>query len=70
MVTRTVHSLGTGRYIYDFLVGFSVEFEVVRVWILGKQDMSSLNETISIISRQRNNKVLYLRTMKKMDFPF
>lgn len=35
--------------IYNFLAGLNVEFDAVRVHILGKEDMSSLNETISII---------------------
>ena len=37
-------------HIYDFLAGLNVEFDAVRVQILGNQDLPSLNETISIIS--------------------
>ncbi|TXG64054.1 hypothetical protein EZV62_011048 [Acer yangbiense] len=35
--------------IYIFLVGLNVELDVVRVQVLGKEDLPSLNETISII---------------------
>ncbi|KAA3464562.1 Retrovirus-related Pol polyprotein from transposon TNT 1-94 [Gossypium australe] len=35
--------------IYDFLAGLNIEFDVVRVQILGKSDLPSLNEAISII---------------------
>ena len=35
--------------IYDFLAGLNIEFDVVRVQILGKEDMPSLNETIAAI---------------------
>lgn len=35
--------------IYDFLVGLNMEFDVVRVQILGKWDLPSLNEAIALI---------------------
>lgn len=34
---------------YDFLTGLSVEFDAVRVQSLGKEDLPSLSEIISII---------------------
>ncbi|XP_022731494.1 uncharacterized protein LOC111286004 [Durio zibethinus] len=35
--------------VYDFLAGLNVEFDQVRVQILGKQDLPSLNEVISMV---------------------
>ena len=35
--------------ICDFLAGLNIEFDVVRVQIMGKEDVPSLNETISIV---------------------
>lgn len=34
---------------YEFLVGLNVEFELVRVQVLGKEELPTLNETIAII---------------------
>ena len=35
--------------IFEFLVGLNVEFDQVRVQVLGKEDLSSINEVFSII---------------------
>ena len=35
--------------VYDFLAGLNVEFDQVRVQILGKDEIPTLNETISLI---------------------
>ncbi|KAK8317667.1 hypothetical protein V6Z12_A13G124300 [Gossypium hirsutum] len=35
--------------IYDFLAGLNVEFDAIRVQILGKEELPSLNETIAIV---------------------
>ena len=35
--------------IYDFLARLNIEFDAVRVQILGKEDLPSLNETIAMI---------------------
>ncbi|KAJ0083334.1 hypothetical protein Patl1_30044 [Pistacia atlantica] len=40
--------------IYDFLDGLNVEFNQVRVQLLGKEDLPSLNETISIINAEES----------------
>ena len=37
------------RRIYDLLAGLNVEFDAVRVQILGKDDLPSLNETIALV---------------------
>ena len=35
--------------IFEFLVGLNVEFDQVQVQVLGKEDLSSINEVFSII---------------------
>ena len=35
--------------IFEFLAGLNLEFDQVQVQVLGKEDLPSLNETISII---------------------
>ncbi|KAI9194566.1 hypothetical protein LWI28_007174 [Acer negundo] len=35
--------------IYTFLAGLNVEFDAVRVQVLGKEDLPSLNEVIGIV---------------------
>ncbi|KAG7991978.1 hypothetical protein I3843_02G104900, partial [Carya illinoinensis] len=35
--------------VHDFLAGLNAEFDQVRVQILGKEEVPSLNETISLI---------------------
>ena len=40
--------------IYDFLAGLNVEFDQVKVQILGKKDLPSLNETIFIINAEES----------------
>ncbi|XP_071918696.1 uncharacterized protein [Coffea arabica] len=42
--------------VYDFLTGLNVEFDQVRVQILGKERLSSLNETISLIRTEENRR--------------
>lgn len=46
--------------IYDFLAGLNAEFDVARVQILGKEDMSYLKETMVII-RKKDEGVLCLK---------
>ena len=45
--------------IYDFLAGLNVQFDGVKVQILGKQDLPSLNETISIIRTEEGRRRCY-----------
>ncbi|XP_059639462.1 uncharacterized protein LOC132281810 [Cornus florida] len=40
--------------VYDFLAGLNAEFDQVRVQILGKEEVPSLNETISLIQAEKN----------------
>ena len=42
--------------IYELLVGLNIEFDVVRVQILGKEDLPSLNETLAIICVEQGRK--------------
>ncbi|KAJ0103610.1 hypothetical protein Patl1_05363 [Pistacia atlantica] len=46
--------------IYDFLTGLNVEFDQVRVQVLGKEDLPSLNETISIINAEESRRGVML----------
>lgn len=48
--------------IYDFLAGINVEFDDVRVHILVKVDLPSLNETASIIQPEERRKSFMLET--------
>ncbi|XP_048227600.1 uncharacterized protein LOC125369430 [Ricinus communis] len=46
--------------VYDFLAGLNVEFDQVRVQILGKERFPSLNETISLIRAEENRREVML----------
>lgn len=35
--------------IYDFLVGLNLDFDAIRVQVLGMEDLTFLNETIAIV---------------------
>ena len=48
--------------IYDFLAGLNLEFDPVRVQILGKDDLPSLNEVISLIRAKKGRRVVILDT--------
>ena len=37
------------EWIFKFLVGLNIEFDQVRVQVLRKEDLSSINEVFSII---------------------
>jgi hypothetical protein len=48
--------------IYDFLAGLNVEFDAVRVQILGKEELPSLNETIAIILAEEGRRGVMIAT--------
>jgi len=48
--------------IYDFLAGLNAEFDSVRVQILGKEDLPSLNETMAIIRTEEGRRSVMLET--------
>lgn len=48
--------------IYDFLAGLNAEFDAVRVQILGKEDLPSLNETMAIIRTEEGRRSVMLET--------
>ena len=48
--------------IYDFLAGLNIEFDAVRVQILGKEDLPSLNETIAIVRAEEGRQSVMLET--------
>ncbi|KAK2966236.1 hypothetical protein RJ640_008219 [Escallonia rubra] len=45
---------------YDFLAGLNIEFDQVRIQILGKEELPSLNETISIINAEESRRGMML----------
>lgn len=45
-----------GERIYEFLAGLNMEFDEVRVQILGKEELSSLNEAFVIIRREEGRR--------------
>ena len=48
--------------IYDFLSSLNLEFDAVRVQILGKEDHPSLNETIAIVRAKEGQRGVMLET--------
>ncbi|KAK3021191.1 hypothetical protein RJ639_046605 [Escallonia herrerae] len=51
---------------YDFLAGLNIEFDQVRIQILGKEELPLLNETISIINAEERQRgvMLYAQPVK------
>ena len=47
---------------YDFLVGLNQEFDQIRVQILGKEEMPSLEEVISIIRSEEGRRSIMLES--------
>ena len=47
---------------YDFLVGLNQEFDQIRVQILGKEEMPSLEEVISIIWSEESRRSIMLES--------
>ncbi|KAK3009342.1 hypothetical protein RJ639_013424 [Escallonia herrerae] len=45
---------------YDFLAGLNIEFDQMRIQILGKEELPSLNETISIINTEESRRGVML----------
>jgi len=45
---------------YNFLAGLNMEFDAVRVQVLGKEDLSPLNKVISIIRAEKGRRGLML----------
>ncbi|KAK2965727.1 LOW QUALITY PROTEIN: hypothetical protein RJ640_025453, partial [Escallonia rubra] len=45
---------------YDFLAGLNIEFDQVRIQILGKEELPSLNEIISIINAEESRRRVML----------
>lgn len=46
---------------YQFIAGLNAEFDQVRVQILGKEDMSSLNEVISLVVAKESRRIVMLK---------
>ena len=45
---------------YDFLAGLNIKFDVVRVQILSKVDLPSLNEVISLVCAEEGRRGVVL----------
>lgn len=48
--------------IFQFLARLNVEFDQVRMQVLGKQEMSSLSEVFSLIQAKESQRVIMLHT--------
>ena len=48
--------------IYEFLASLNIEFDTIRVQILGKEDLPSLNESIAIVHAKEGRKWVMLET--------
>ena len=48
--------------IYEFLAGLNIVFDAMRVQILGKEDLSSLNETLAIVRVEEGRRGVMLET--------
>ena len=48
--------------VYDFLAGLNPEFDQVRVQIIGKEEMPSLEETISLIRAEESRRDIMLES--------
>ncbi|KAL5549794.1 hypothetical protein UlMin_005025 [Ulmus minor] len=49
--------------VYDFLAGLNTEFDQVRVQILGKEELPTLNETISIVRTEESRRGVMLEAL-------
>ena len=49
--------------VYDFLVGLNIEFDHIRVQILGKEDLPFLNEPISMVRAKESKRGVMLETL-------
>ncbi|GFZ10919.1 hypothetical protein Acr_22g0003170 [Actinidia rufa] len=48
--------------VYDFLVGLNPEFDQIRIQILGRQELSSLNEVVAMVRSEESRRSLMLDT--------
>jgi len=46
--------------IFEFLVGLNIEFDQVRVQILGKESLPLLNEVLSLIRAEEGRRIMML----------
>ena len=49
--------------IFEFLAGLNMEFDQVRVQILGKESMPSLNEVFSLIKAEEGRGTVMVESM-------
>ena len=48
--------------VYDFLVGLNPEFDQIRIQILGRQELPSLNEVVAMVRSEESRRNLMLDT--------
>ena len=53
--------LKRGR-IYEFLAGLNIEFDAIRIQILGKEDLQFLNDTLAIARAKEERREVMLQT--------
>ena len=53
--------------VYDFLAGLNMELDQVRVQILGKESLSSLNEASAIVRGEKGRRNMMLEKGSTMD---
>ena len=47
--------------VYDFLVGLNLEFDQVRIQILGKQEVPCFNEVVALIRGEESQRSVMLK---------
>ena len=52
------------EWTYDFLADLNIEFDTIRVQILGKEDIPSLNEVISLIWAEEERRGVMLELIE------
>ena len=58
--TQTFLNFVESSKIFEFLVGLNAEFDPVRVQILSKERLPSLNEVFSIVRAEKSRRMVML----------
>jgi hypothetical protein len=55
--------------IYDFLIGLNIEYDQIRVQVLGKEPLPSLRQTYSYVQQEdsRRSAMIYIATVEKAE---
>ena len=60
--TPTLLNFVESSRIFEFLAGLNAEFDPVRVQILGKEQLPSLNEVFFIVSDEKSRRMVMLES--------